>query len=363
MPYALATVQPYGSGGEFDSGDYGETLDRCLAEIAWTQKSRMQGRLIDGRYYGLGLGCYVEGGASGPKENARLTLASDGTVWVYTGSSAIGQGLETVFAQICADALGVAIERIRGVFHGSTTFVREGFGSYASRATVMGGSALLDAAANLKAAIRQAAAAQFNCAAADVEITAGLQQVVANGKSRTVGELSADGFEAEGTFVNSKRTYSYGTHAAYVAVDPQTGQVEVLDYVAVEDVGRIINPETLHGQVVGAIVQGLGGALLEHLVYDDQGQLLTGSLADYALPGAGDFPKIRVITLENYPSPINPLGAKGAGEGGIIPVGGVIANAVAAALAPLGVSPCALPLSAPRVWQMIELARNSDKSY
>jgi carbon-monoxide dehydrogenase large subunit len=127
----------------------------------------------------------------------------------------------------------------------------------------------------------------------------------------------------------------------------------VIDYVAVEDVGRIINPHTLHGQTVGAIVQGLGGVLLEHLVYDEEAQLLTGSLADYLTPGATEFPNIRVVALEDYPSPNNPLGAKGAGEGGIIPVGGVIANAVAAALRPLDVQPCELPLSPPRVWQLI----------
>ena len=299
------------------------------------------------------MGCYVEGGASGPKEVARLKLAQDGGVSVHTGSSALGQGLETAFAQIAADALGVAMERITGVHHGSTREVSEGFGSYASRATVMGGCALLNAADNLKLAIRRAAAAQFACDERAVEITPGLQEVIADGKRRGVAELSAEGFEAEGEFRNSKRTYSYGTHAAHVAVDAETGQVEVLDYVSVEDVGCIINPETLHGQVAGAIVQGLGGALIERIAYDDQGQLLTGSFADYAMPMAGAFANIRVITMENHPSPINPLGAKGAGEGGIIPVGGVIANAVAAALAPLGVAPCDLPLSAARVWQLI----------
>ena len=152
------------------------------------------------------------------------------------------------------------------------------------------------------------------------------------------------------------RTYSYGTHCAHVAVDPGTGHVEVIDYVSVEDVGRIINPLTLHGQTIGAIVQGLGGALLEHLVYDDQGQLLTGSLADYLMPTTTDFPAIRTIAMELKPSPNNPLGAKGGGEGGIIPVGGVIANAVASALRPLGVEPRDLPLSPPRVWQMIAAA-------
>jgi carbon-monoxide dehydrogenase large subunit len=130
--------------------------------------------------------------------------------------------------------------------------------------------------------------------------------------------------------------------------------VELLDYVAVEDVGRIINPLTLHGQAVGAIVQGLGGALLEQLVYDENGQLLTGSLADYLMPTASDFPSIHAIALVDKPSPYNPLGAKGAGEGGIIPVGGVIANAVADALASLGIEPRELPLSPPRVWQLIQ---------
>jgi carbon-monoxide dehydrogenase large subunit len=141
-----------------------------------------------------------------------------------------------------------------------------------------------------------------------------------------------------------------------VAVDPRTGHVALLDYVAVEDVGRIINPLTLHGQCVGAVVQGLGGTFLEHFIYDDDGQLLTGSFADYLLPTASDFPSIRAVALEQQPSPINPLGAKGAGEGGIIPVGGVVANAVAAALSSLGVQPRELPLSPPRVWQLIREA-------
>src|SRR3981081_1773014 len=160
--------------------------------------------------------------------------------------------------------------------------------------------------------------------------------------------------EAEASFASNKRTYSYGAHAAHVAVDPKTGQIDVLDYVAVEDVGRIINPLTLHGQAVGAIVQGLGGALLEHFIYDEDGQLLTGSLADYLLPTASAFPGIRAVAREEKPAPYNPLGAKGAGEGGIIPVGGVVANAVAAALASLGVKPRELPLSSPRVWALIK---------
>ena len=355
MPYALATVVPLNIATSTDSGDYQATLDRCLAEIGWSEKAPQQGKLVDGRYRGLGLGCYIEGGASGPKENARLVLEGDGRVSVYVGSSSVGQGLETVCAQIAADSLEVPLARIRGVFHGSTAHVSEGFGSYSSRSVVMGGSAILDAAGKLRELIRECAARRLGCAPKYIEIGDGLAQ--ARGKSVTWAELAADGLSTEGTFASAKRTYSYGAHAAHVAVDPRTGHVELLDYVAVEDVGRIINPQTLHGQTLGAVVQGLGGAFLEHLVYDRDGQLLTGSLADYLLPTASDFPRIRVIALEDHPSPNNPLGAKGAGEGGIIPVAGVIANAVASALSSLGVEPREMPLSPPRVWEMIRAAK------
>ena len=352
MPYPLAKVVPLDIETECDSGDYQITLDRCLDEFDWPAKSALQGRLIEGRYHGAAIGCYIEGGASGPRENARLALDSDGLISVYVGSSAVGQGVETVFSQIAADALEVPMARLRGVFHGSTDHLHEGFGSYSSRSVVMGGSAVVDAAVKLRAAIRVAAARHFGCTADDIELADGL--AIGPGRtSVTFGELAGDGISVDGTYASSHRTYSYGTHAAHVAVDPKTGHVALIDYVAVEDVGRIINPLTLHGQTVGAIVQGLGGALMEHLVYDADGQLLTGSLADYLVPTTTDFPNIRAIALELKPAPHNPLGAKGAGEGGIIPVGGVIANAVAAALRSLAVEPRALPLSPPRVWQLI----------
>ena len=357
MPYPLPTVLPYGTSGETDSGDYRVTLDRCLAEFGWAEKTKLRGKLVDGLYHGFGIGCYIEGGATGPRENARLVLETDGTISVYVGSSAIGQGLETICAQIAADALGVPMERIRGVHHGSTSVIREGLGSWASRATVMGGSAIIDAVGKLKQAIRDRAAEQFGCLPAEVDLSADLKTVSAEGRMRTVAELSATGIAAEGTFYNSKRTYSYGTHIAHVTIDAGTGDLRVVEYVSAEDVGRIINPGTLHSQVLGAIVQGLGSATLEQLVYDDEGQLLTGSLAGYLMPAATDFPNIRAITLEMYPSPTNPLGAKGAGEGGIIPVGGVIANAVASALSSLDVQPFELPLTPPRVWRMIQNAR------
>jgi len=213
----------------------------------------------------------------------------------------------------------------------------------------MGGSAIVAAAATLKDRIRETAAQLFKCDPQEIRLDAGLAYGPGN-RVVSWGELAAEGISADGTYASNKRTYSYGAHAAHVAVDPKTGHVAVIDYVAVEDVGRIINPLTLHGQAVGAIVQGLGGALLEHMIYDADGQLLTGSLADYMLPTAGDFPVIRAVALEEKPAPHNPLGAKGAGEGGIIPVGGVIANAVANAL---GVEPRDLPLSPSRVWELV----------
>ncbi|MCE2948999.1 MAG: xanthine dehydrogenase family protein molybdopterin-binding subunit [bacterium] len=357
MPFSLGRVMPWGHrGATTDTGDYRIPLDRCLQEIGWQTKMALQGRLVDGRYHGLAVGCYLEGGSMGPSENARVVLEPDGAFAIYVGSSGVGQGIETIFAQIAADALGVPIERIRGVFHGSTGYVKLGFGSGGSRSTVMGGSAILDAAANLKRLLRETAAAQFGCLPDEVAIIDDLRTVSAGGRSRSVPELAVEGLSAEGRFDNDRRTYSYGTHAAHVAVDPATGHVQVLDYVSVEDVGRIINPATLHGQVVGAILQGLGATLMEELVYDAAGQLLTGSLASYLVPAADDYPVIRAVSLEMYPSPISPLGAKGAGEGGIIPVGGVIANAVAAALGSFGVQPNRLPLTPPRVWQLIASA-------
>jgi aerobic carbon-monoxide dehydrogenase large subunit len=351
MPYPLPTLEPMGGKSECDSGDYRMTLERCLEEFKWPQKARLNGKLIDGRYHGIGVGCYIEGGASGPREGARLVLESDGTFSVYTGSSANGQGLETVFSQIAADALGVPMSRIRGVFHGSTEYVKEGFGAFASRSIVMGGSAILLVANDLKERIRAEAARRLGCAAEDIRMLDGERAAGPDGRAVALSELG--GITAEGSFSNSKRTYSYGAHAAHIAVDPATGAIEVLEYVGVEDVGRIINPQTLHGQALGAIVQGLSGVLQENLVYDEEAQLLSGSFADYAMPIAADFPQIHVVALEECPSPVNPLGAKGAGEGGVIPVGGVIANALAAALGSLGVQPRELPLSAQRVWRLL----------
>jgi aerobic carbon-monoxide dehydrogenase large subunit len=349
LPYRLAVLTPVLQEEELDCGDYFQTFDRCLTEFGWAEKSRHKGKLIDGRYHGIGLACFIEGGAVGPRENARVMIEGDGTVSVYVGSAIVGQGLETICAQIAADALEVPMEQIR-IFHGSTTHLHEGFGSFGSRSTVMGGSAIIVAAEKLKRAIQAAVALRLNCAAEDIVLEAGLA-TSPDGSVVRWTDLAPEHRQADGTYSHARRTYAYGTHAAHVAVDPATGHVGVLDYVAVGDVGRIVNPMTLKGQIVGAIVQGLGGTFLEHLVYDEAGQLLSGSLADYALPTAADFPNIRVVDLEEYPSLNNPLGAKGAGEGGIVPVGAVIASAIASAI---GVQPKSLPLSPARIWELMK---------
>ena len=354
IPYTLASVSPADLYAETqcDSGDYSVTLERCLEEFGWTEKSALNGKLIDGRYHGIGLGCFIEGGAAGPRENARIDLEPDGTVSVYVGSCSLGQGLETVLTQIAADALELPMEHIR-LLHGSTTHLDEGFGAYHSRSTVMGGSAILLAANSLKDKIRRAAAERLGCNADDVTLADWSVRSPSAGPV-AVGELGLGKLSATEAFSNHhKHTYAYGTGAAHVAVDPGTGHVELIDYLVVEDVGRIVNPLTLHGQVIGATVQGMGSVFLEHLVYDGNGQLLAGSLADYMIPVMTDFPNIRAETFGQYPSPTNPLGVKGAGEGGIICVGGVVANAVANAIGPTGAIVRRLPLSPPAVWSLI----------
>lgn len=357
MPYPLATVLPSDGRAETqcDSGHHLEPFELVVKDSNWAEKAALQGKLIDGRYHGIAIGSFIEGGASGPQENVRMELHADGKVGLYAGSSAIGQGLETILSQIAADALELPMERIE-VFHGSTNILKEGWGSFGSRATVMGGSAVLDGAKKFLAAFRVHAAAKLGVTIEEVTISEGVART-ADGRSVPLVEVVKEGINVDGSFKNQTPTYTYGTSFAHVAVDAGTGHVEVIDYVVADDVGRIINSMTLHGQVMGAAVQGFGSVFSEELIYNDEGQLMVGSLADYLVPLASDYPVVRCHSLESYPSPTNPLGAKGAGEGGIIPVGGVVANAVANALSSFGVKPNVLPLSPSRVWEMIEDAR------
>lgn len=351
MPYRLASLEPNDGFGQTscDSGDYVETFDRCLDTFCWNDKAGLNGQLIGGRRHGIGMACFIEGGGSGPREHVKISACESGQFRVAAGSSAVGQGIETIFAQIAADALGVPMGRVH-VQHGSTTLLKEGFGSYGSRSTVMGGSAIVSAAEKLLGHFRVAAARGLDVPPSALLIEEGIARAP-GGREISIFDL---GLEAEESFSNgSKATYSYGTAAVHVAVDPDTGHTEILDYTVCDDVGRIINPHTLHGQVIGAAVQGLGSTFSEELRYDEAGQCVTASMADYLLPVATDYPVLHAISLENHPSPNNPLGAKGAGEGGIIPVGAAVANAVANAI---GVPVCELPLTPQRLWALMARA-------
>jgi aerobic carbon-monoxide dehydrogenase large subunit len=347
LPFATGKLVPYEGETDLDTGDYHATFERVLDEIGWAEKKSLQGRLIEGRYHGLAAVPFVESGGSG-KENARVSVERDGSVTVRVGSSVLGQGLETTLAQVAADTLKLPFERVR-VLHGSTTYLREGFGTFASRSMVVGGSAVMDGCNNLTAAIRAAARQRFGLPNEEITVAGG--EVRAGEKRASLADFA--GLEAEGSFSTAIRTYSYGAHACHLAVDARTGRVEILDYVAIEDVGRAVNPHIVHGQAIGALVQGLGGVFLDQVLYDGDAQILNTSLADYLVPLACDFPNVRAITMELRRSKTNPLGAKGAGEGGMVAVAATAANAVAAALAPLGVEVRELPLSPAHLWRLV----------
>jgi carbon-monoxide dehydrogenase large subunit len=348
LPFATGKLVPYEGETDFDTGDYHATFERAASEIGWAAKKSLQGRLIDGRYHGLAAVPYVESSGSG-KENARAVVEPDGSVTVYVGSSVLGQGLETTLAQVAADTLALPFDRIT-IRHGSTTYLREGFGTFASRSMVVGGSAVMDGCNNLLGAIRAAAAERFGLPNEEIVIADGV--VSAGEKRASLAEFA--GIEAEGSFATTIRTYSYGAHACHVAVDARTGEVEILDYVAIEDVGRAINPHIVHGQAIGALVQGLGGVFLDQVIYDADAQILNTSLADYLVPLACNYPNVRAITMELRRSKTNPLGAKGAGEGGMVAVAATAANAVAAALVSLGVEVRELPLSPAHLWKLVK---------
>lgn len=358
LPYDIGQLVPYEGETSYEGGDFPAILESCAQKIGWKEKSAIRGRKIDGRYQGLGIGCFVDSSGAGPRENARIQIQSDGGVSVFVGSSAIGQGIETAHAQICADELRIPMERIT-IFHGSTTLLSEGFGSFHSRSIVMGGNAIVAAATSMIEILRSRAAEIWGCAVSEAFYEDGVLYTTGR-NPMTLAQLAAatnEPIESTGSFGTKLKPFSYGSHAAHVAVDIATGHVEVLDYVAVEDVGRMINPMIVHGQKIGAIVQGLGGVFLEQLSYDDQAQLLTGSLADYLLPTATDFRNIRVLSLDLTRTTRNPLGVKGVGEDAIAPVAGVIGNAIADALASFHVEPMDLPITPPALWELIRKSR------
>jgi carbon-monoxide dehydrogenase large subunit len=358
MPYAVGT-RGLGESTVYDTGDYASALDAALRAGAYrglrTQQAAARAR---GRFLGIGLACVLEKAGLGPWEAARVEIQPSGRTVVYTGLAALGQGTETVLAQICADTLGLALDDV-DVVHGDTAAVPEGIGSFASRGTAVGGSAVLLASRAVRHRLLDAAARRLEVSPRDLVLER--HRVVVRGapaRGIAVADLAAaagpGGLSAAERFEAPRMTYPYGTHLAAVEVDPETGVVTPLRYAIAYDVGRAVNPMLVEGQLAGGLAQGLGGALHEELAYDAAGQLLSATLMDYVLPGPVEMPAaLSIAVLEETPTPLNPLGAKGAGEGGTAGAGAAIANAVADALRPLGVEIRALPLSPSRVRELI----------
>lgn len=367
MPYKIGALVPYEGASEYDSGDYPSVLRHALEKIGYAGLAGLRGKLIDGKWHGVGMACFVDSSGAGPAEYARLEVRSPADIHLFTGASSSGQGHETSFAQILADEIGIAVQAIR-VFHGSTTGVARGFGTYHGRGLVMGGSAVKRVGEAFVLQLLGEAARRSGLAPDDLVYRGGS---VASRHTRdtivSVEQLCAELrrgdaaaqrlLQADACFAQAVCTFEYGTQIAHVAIDPETSALEVVRLITVEDCGNVINPLIVHGQVIGAAVQGLSGALLEEFVYDDFGQMTCGSFADYLVATSTDFPNVEAYSLNKAPSLLNPLGAKGVGEGGIEGVGGAIANAVADALQALGVKVVALPLSPNNISRLIREAR------
>jgi carbon-monoxide dehydrogenase large subunit len=366
LPWDLG--MPYRDGNPlvYDSGDFRAVLDAALEASGYEAFRREQAALRErGLWRGIGISGYVEGTAIGPFEGARVTLDLAGRALVATGAVNSGQGHETSFAQICADTLGIPFEHVT-VVGGDTAAVPVGVGTFASRSGVTAGNSIADAANAVRAKVVTAAAALLEAAEADIEIEDG--RVFVRGAPATAvplarvvqaaiptfarpGVASAD-FDAIAYHHVPTVTYASAVHVAQVEVQPDTGAVRLLRYVVAHDCGTVINPIIVEGQVHGGVAQGVGGAMFEEIAYDADGQLLSGTLMDYVVPRADDLPPIECVHLE-YPSPRNPLGTKGLGEGGAISPPAAIANAIDDALAPLGVRVTATPALPARVRELI----------
>jgi aerobic carbon-monoxide dehydrogenase large subunit len=364
-----AAAFPYQSaaGLTYDSGQYLQGLDRALELLDyadWREKARQ--RKPHEPLLGIGLATFTKSsGASGDHriESARLTIEPSGQITVYTGISPHGQGNATSFAQIVADELGVYPSQVR-VQHGDTAIVPFGEGTSASRGLIVGGSAVYAVVQESRQTLQRLAGQLLNCAAEDVRFQDGrvfnhqkpearitfaqLATAAYAGELLPAGVDSGLDFNARYTLPNAP--ISFGAHAVVVEVDRETGEVKILRYVGVHDCGHIINPKLVEGQILGGIAQGIGQALCEGMVYSEEGQPLTGSLLDYAIPKATDIPDLILDTLET-PSPTNPLGAKGIGSVSTVPPPAAVANAVVDALSSFGVRHLDTPLTAERIWR------------
>lgn len=334
MPYTLG-LETLGTHIVYDSGDYAKLLDKALAAADWKNlQQQLIARRASGEKVGAGVAMFVEKSGLGPFDTVRVEVLSNGQVDVITGVASIGQGVETVVAQICADALGVDYAGIR-VIHGQTDRIDKGMGAFASRVTVMCGEATRLAATKLRDKALACAAQLMQTTADALDIVNGEVVRISGGPSMPLGEVARslpDGLSAEGTFESAHMVYPYGVHVAAVRVDAETGGVTIERYVMAYDIGKAVNPKLVEAQIAGGLAQGIGGALLEEFLYDENGEPLSVTFADYLMPTAREVPESTILITEDAPSPLNPLGLKGAGEGGANPVGAAIASAIDDAL-------------------------------
>ena len=367
----------------YDSGNYEPALDKALEMVSYRQlRQEQEEARKQGRYLGIGLSSYIEacglapsavvgslGAQAGQWESSLVRVSPTGVIEVFTGSHSHGQGHETAFAQIVADELGVEMDAVE-IVHGDTGKMPFGWGTYGSRSAAVGGSAVVTAVRKVRDKAQKIAAHLLEAREEDLEYVGGQFQVKGSAdKAVSFGDIAlqahlahnypADlepGLEATAFYDPSNFVYPFGTHIAVVEVTPETGETKLVRYVAVDDCGPMINPLIVEGQVHGGIAQGAGQALLEHAVYENDGQLLTGSYLDYALPRAEHLPSFEVGHTTT-PSPHNPLGVKGIGEAGTIASTAAIANAVIDALSPFGITHVDMPLSPQRVWKAIQDAQ------
>lgn len=359
MPFSIPVRQRDGSMMEYDTGDYPESQRRALAAAGWRDfPARQEAARRAGRYLGMGLCNYVEATGRGPFESVNLRISPTGEIVAATGATAQGQGVKTMIAQIVADALAIEAREV-SVIAGDTSATPLGLGAYASRQAVTAGNAAHVAARALADKIRVAAAALLEASADDIELVEGCARVMGvPGHGKTYAEIAralagtpgfalpADlppGLAAASDFMTSGLAYTNGTHVAEVEVDPATGGVRILRYVVVHDCGRMINPMMVEGQVMGGVVHGIGATLTEWMRYDADAQPLTASFADYLLPTADLAPKIEIHHMES-PTPLNPLGVKGAAESGTIGAPAALVSAIEDALRPFGVRIATLPV-------------------
>src|SRR6516162_3167884 len=363
MPYKTAL------GLNYDSGEFARNMDQALAEadLSGFPVRRAEAR-ARGRYRGLGHAVYIEQSGFPPDEFAELRFDPAGALTILMGTQSSGQGHQTAYTQLAAERLGVVPEKIR-VLQGDTAVISFGRGSGGSRSLPVGGASLAQAADKLIAKGRRIAAHLFEAAEADVEFADGIFSVSGTDRRLGIEEVARaafdparqapgvePGFDESGHFAPPQPTFPNGCHVCEVEIEPDTGRIEILRYLVVDDFGTVINPLLLRGQVQGGVAQGIGQAMLERCVFDPEtGQLLTGSLTDYCLPRADDLPAIE-FEFNVVPCRTNPLGVKGAGEAGAIGAPPALVNAVVDALAELGIEHLDMPLVPERVWAAIRAA-------